>query len=45
MVFKRRVVRKILGPNREDGRGGWGKLHNEEFRDWCCSPNIVWVMK
>jgi hypothetical protein len=41
MVFKNRVVRKIFGPNREDVRGGWKKLHNEDFHDWYCSPNIV----
>jgi len=45
MVYKRRMVMKIFGPNREDVRGGWKKLHNEEFNDWYCSPNIVWVIK
>jgi hypothetical protein len=45
MLFKNRVVRKMFGPNREDVTGGWKKLHNEEFRDWYCAPNIVWVIK
>jgi hypothetical protein len=45
VVIKNKVVRKIFGPNREDVRGAWKKLLNEEFHDWYCSPNIVWVIK
>jgi hypothetical protein len=29
-VFENRVPRRILGPNREDARGDWRKLNNEE---------------
>jgi len=29
--------------NREEVKGGWRKLHNEELQDLCCSSNIVSV--
>jgi len=35
----------MLGSNRDEVIGGWRKLHNEELRDWCYSPNTVWVKK
>jgi hypothetical protein len=39
-VFENRVLRKILGPKREED-GSWRKLHNDELRDLYSSPNIV----
>ena len=30
-VFENRVLRKILGPNREEVTGEWRRLHNELF--------------
>jgi len=30
----------IFGPKREEVRGGWRKLHNEELHNLCCSLNI-----
>ena len=44
-VFENRVLRRIFGSKREKGTGEWRKLHNEEFRDLYCSPNIVRVIK
>ena len=41
-VFNNRVLRRILGPNREEVTGEWRKLHNE---DLYCSPNIFWMIK
>jgi hypothetical protein len=32
-VFESRVLRKIIGPKRDEVMGGWRKLHNEELRD------------
>jgi hypothetical protein len=29
-VFEDRVLRRILGPKRNEGAGGWRKLHNKE---------------
>jgi len=44
-VFEKRVLRSIFGPMRDAVTGEWRKLHNEEFNDLYCSPNIVWVTK
>jgi hypothetical protein len=43
-VFENRVLRKIFGPKREEGRS-WRKLHNDEFHNLYPSPNIVRVIK
>jgi hypothetical protein len=32
-VFENRVLRKILGPNRDRVTGEWRKLHTEELND------------
>jgi len=45
MVFKNRVLRRIFVPKRDDVKGEWGKLHNEELNDLYCSPNLVRVIK
>jgi hypothetical protein len=39
------MLRRIFGPKRDEVRGDWRKLHNEELNDLYCSPNIVWVTK
>jgi len=44
-VFENRVLRRIFGPKREEVRGEWIKLHNEELNDLYCLPNIVRVIK
>jgi hypothetical protein len=41
-VFENRVVRRILGPKRDEVTGEWRKRHNEELYS---SPNIVRVIK
>jgi hypothetical protein len=28
-VFEKRVLRRIFGPRRNKGKGGWTKLHDE----------------
>jgi hypothetical protein len=43
-VFERRVLRKIFGPKREEGRS-WRKLHNDELHSLCSSPDIIRVIK
>jgi hypothetical protein len=32
-VFENRVSRRIFGPKRDEGTGGWRKLHNEELHN------------
>ena len=44
-VFENRVLRRMFGPKRVEVTGEWRKLHNEEFNDRYCSPNIVRVIK
>jgi hypothetical protein len=44
-VFERRVLRRIFGPKREEVRGGWKKLHNEELPNLYSSPSIIRIIK
>ena len=39
------VLRRIFGPRRDEVKGEWRRLHNEELNDLYYSPNIVRVMK
>jgi hypothetical protein len=39
-MFENRVLRRILGPGRDEKIGGWRKLHNEEFYNLYCSLDI-----
>jgi hypothetical protein len=44
-VSEDKVLRRIFGPKRDEVRGEWRKLHNEELNILYCSPNIVRVIK
>jgi len=44
-VFEKRVLRRIFGPWRDEVKGEWRRLHNEELNDLCSSPNILGVIK
>jgi len=44
-LFENRVLRAVFVPKRDEVTGEWRKLHNEEFNDLYCSPNIVRVIK
>ena len=44
-VFENRVLRRVVGPKRDEVTGEWRKLHNEKLNDLYCLPNIVWVIK
>ena len=43
--FGNRALRGILGSKRDEVRGEWRKLCNEELNDLYCSPNITRVIK
>ena len=44
-VFENRVLSRIFGPKRDEVRGEWRKLHNEELNVLYSSPNIVRMIK
>jgi len=43
--FENWVLRRIFGPTRDEVKGEWRRLHNEELNDLYSSPNIVRVIK
>jgi hypothetical protein len=44
-LFENRVLRKIFGPKRDEVRGGWRKLHNEELPNVYSSPSVIIIIK
>jgi hypothetical protein len=44
-VSVNRVLRRIFGPKRDDVRGEWRRLHNEEINDLYSPPNIIRMIK
>jgi hypothetical protein len=38
-------LRRIFGPRRDEVKGEWRKLHNEELRDLYSSPSIIRIIK
>jgi hypothetical protein len=39
------VLKRIIGPKRDEVTGEWRRLHNEELNDLYPSPNIIRVIK
>jgi hypothetical protein len=37
-VFENRVLRRIFGPKRDEVKGEWRKLHNEELHKFVLIP-------
>jgi hypothetical protein len=44
-LFENRVMRRILGPMKNEIIGSRRKLHNEEFHNLNTSPNIIRIFK
>jgi hypothetical protein len=44
-VSENRVLRRIVGPRRDEVAGGWRILHNEEIRHLCLLLNIIRMIK
>jgi hypothetical protein len=44
-VFEDRVLRRIIGPKKNEMVGGWRKLHNEELHNLYSSPTIIRMIK
>jgi len=38
---KKSVLKKIMGPKREEVKGGWRKLHYEELHDFYSLPILL----
>jgi hypothetical protein len=39
------VLRRIFGPKRDEVRGGWRKLRNEDLHNLYSSPSIIRMIK
>jgi hypothetical protein len=39
------VLRRIIGPKRDEAIGQWRRLHNRELNDMYSSPNIIRLIK
>jgi hypothetical protein len=44
-VFENRVLRRIIGPKKDEVTGERRKLHDEELRDLYSSPSIIRIIK
>jgi hypothetical protein len=44
-VCENRLLRKIFGPEREEGQGTWRKLQNKELHNLHASTEIIRVIK
>jgi hypothetical protein len=44
-VCENRVLRRIFGLKRDEVKGGWRKLHDEELRDLYSWPSIIKTTK
>jgi hypothetical protein len=44
-VFENRVLRRILGPKRDEVTGEWRRLHNKKLYALYSSPSIIRVIK
>jgi hypothetical protein len=42
---EKRVMRRIYGCKKNEVTVGWGKLHNQEFRNLYSSPSIIIMIK
>jgi hypothetical protein len=40
-VVDNRAMRGMFEPKREEVRGGWKQVHNEELHNLYSSPNII----
>jgi hypothetical protein len=45
LLLLNRALGRIFRPKRDEGKGGWRKLHNEELHSMYSSPSIIRVIK
>jgi hypothetical protein len=44
-VFENRMLTRIFGPKRDEVKGEWRKLNNEELHDLYFSPSTIRIIK
>jgi hypothetical protein len=44
-MFENRVLRRIFGPKRDEVKGSWRKVHNEELHNLYSSPSMIKMEK
>jgi hypothetical protein len=44
-VFENTVLRRMFGAKREEAKGGWRRLNNEELHNLYSSQNNIRVIK
>jgi hypothetical protein len=44
-LFENRLLRRIVGPKRDEVTGEWSGLHKDELNDLYCSPNNFLVIR
>jgi hypothetical protein len=44
-ILENRMLRRILGHQREEAAGRWTTFHNEELLNFHSSPKIIRMMK
>jgi hypothetical protein len=44
-LFENRLLRRIIGPKRDEVMGGWRQLYNEELHDLHSLPSIIGIIK
>jgi hypothetical protein len=44
-LFEKRVLRRIFGRKRDEVRGGWRQLRNEELHNLYSSSNVIRMIK
>jgi hypothetical protein len=44
-MFENSVLRRIIEQKRDEVRGGWRNLHNEELHNLYSSPSIIRMIK
>jgi hypothetical protein len=40
-MFENRLLRRIFGPEKEEVKGDWRRLHNEELHNLYALPNVI----
>jgi hypothetical protein len=44
-MFENRVLKRIFEPRKDEVKGEWRKLHNEELHNLYSSPSIIRMIK